>query len=299
MKGRMACIDLEWATSVPGNICELGVVWFEDGREVQRFRSLVRPIVPAWGAWQYLNLPYGLEEALAAPGFGEIWRQLLPDLRGVRLVAHNAAEAECKFLGGALAHHGLGWELGEGVHCSLALAKRVWPEARSHGLKVIASELDLPLEHHNPESDARVSGLLVLRAAAMAGAASWEELDRRFHWSATPVVYQVPELPEVDAGRRVEVFGQALVEWESPVAYLGPKPGGRFVLSGLSESEKHRLRQIGLAHGLRPVTAVAGNVHVVVAGSLMGPSKWARCQKWGIPIVTVEQWLASLGAGEP
>jgi NAD-dependent DNA ligase len=113
------------------------------------------------------------------------------------------------------------------------------------------------------------------------------------------VVYQVPELPEVDAGRRVEVFGQALVEWESPVTYLGPKPGGRFVLSGLSESEKHRLRQIGLAHGLRPVTAVAGNVHVVVAGSLMGPSKWARCQKWGIPIVTVEQWLASLGAGEP
>ena len=96
----------------------------------------------------------------------------------------------------------------------------------------------------------------------------------------------------------VEVYGQALVAWTSPVPYEGPRRGGRFVLSGLSETEKHRLRELGMSHGMRAVSSVAGNVDVVVAGPLMGPSKWARCQKWNIPIVSVSEWVASLEAAD-
>jgi DNA polymerase III epsilon subunit-like protein len=298
MKGRMACIDLEWANSTPGNICEIGVVWFEDGVEVRRFRSMVRPIVPAWGAWQYLNLPYGLEEAMEAPSFIELWNVLLPDLRACRLVAHNAEEAECRFLGGALGHHGLRWDLGAGVFCSLVLAKRVWPEARSHGLKTIAANLGVPLDHHNPESDARAAGQVVLAAAEDWGVGDWAELDRRAGWRPVPVHCVPPELPLVTGPPVVEVYGQALVAWTSPVPYEGPRRGGRFVLSGLSETEKHRLRELGMSHGMRAVSSVAGNVDVVVAGPLMGPSKWARCQKWNIPIVSVSEWIAWLEAGD-
>jgi NAD-dependent DNA ligase len=53
-----------------------------------------------------------------------------------------------------------------------------------------------------------------------------------------------------------------------------------------------------MSHGMRAVSSVAGNVDVVVAGPLMGPSKWARCQKWNIPIVSVSEWIAWLEAGD-
>ena len=57
---RYAALDLECATSDTGNICEVGVVLMENGQEVGRYRSLVRPVVESLGYWQRLNLDYGL-----------------------------------------------------------------------------------------------------------------------------------------------------------------------------------------------------------------------------------------------
>ena len=51
---KFAALDLECATSDVGNICEVGLVIFDEGQEVSRFRSLVRPVVEAFGDWQPL-----------------------------------------------------------------------------------------------------------------------------------------------------------------------------------------------------------------------------------------------------
>ena len=289
--GSFVGIDLEWASSIPGNLCEVGVVWFEDGVVVESFKSLVRPIHPEWGTWQYLNLPYRLEDAMKAPSFAEVWSELRPRLAGQTLIAHNAPSAEAIYLGSALAHHGLPPPAESELYCSLQLAKRVWPDRTAHGLRRMAALLDLELDHHDPESDARACGDVVVAAAQRMGTESLAELKRAATWRPTALQLEAPDLPdapaEPDAAR---VFGVELTRWESPRPFAGAQRGDRLVLSGLSEAEKHRIRIEARVMGLRPSTTLNARTAFVVAGEFMGPAKYARCQSHQIPIISSADW---------
>ena len=68
-RNRFVALDLECATSDVGNICEIGLVVMEDGMEVSKFRSLVRPVVEAFGDWQRWNFSYNLQDTLASVEF--------------------------------------------------------------------------------------------------------------------------------------------------------------------------------------------------------------------------------------
>lgn len=289
--GSFVGIDLEWASSVPGNVCEVGVVWFEHGVAVESFKSLVRPILPEWGTWQYLNLPYRLEHAMEAPSFSEIWSELAPRLSGQTLIAHNAPSAEAIYLGSALAHHDLAPAPGSELYCSLELAKRVWPAETAHGLRRMAALLGLELDHHDPESDARACGEVVLAAARHVGAGSLDELKQALTWHPTALQLKAPVLPEVPSpSDPALVFGVELTRWESPIPFKGAKRGDRLVLSGLSEAEKHRIRLEARAMGLRPSTTLNARTAFVIAGEFMGPAKYARCQSHQIPIISSADW---------
>ena len=284
-------IDLEWASSVPGNICEIGVVWFENGKEVSSYKSLVRPIHRAWGSWQYLNLPYRLEDVLEAPTFPEVWEELMPRLKGQMWVAHNAASAEAIYLGSALAYHGLAVPADSALYCSLSLSKRVWKEEVAHGLRRMSQKLNLPLNHHDPESDARACGHIVLHAMGASGVHSTMELRDLLRWRPTSIKRIVPTLPETVESGPTMVFGMALSPWESPVPFQGIQPGQRMVLSGLSEAEKHGIREQAKSLNVRPVSTLNAKTNFVVAGELMGPKKLERCRAFGIPILTKREWL--------
>ncbi len=289
--GSFVGIDLEWASSVPGNVCEVGVVWFEQGVAVDSFKSLVRPIHPEWGTWQYLNLPYRLEQAMEAPSFAEIWSALSPRLAGQTLIAHNAPSAEAIYLGSALAHHGLAPPTGSELFCSLQLAKRVWPSQTAHGLRRMAALLNLDLDHHDPESDARACGEVVLAAAHRTGAQSLAELKQAAAWRPTALHLEAPELPSAPSeSSAARVFGVELTRWESPKVFEGARRGDRLVLSGLSEADKHRIRIEARAMGLRPSTTLNARTAFVVAGEFMGPAKYARCQDFQIPIISSADW---------
>lgn len=290
MKDRFVGIDLEWASSVPGNVCEIGVVWFEDGKEVASYKSLVRPIHRAWGSWQYLNLPYRLEDVLEAPSFPEIWEELMPRLTGQMWVAHNAASAEAVYLGGALAFHGLKAPDDSALYCSLSLAKRVWTEELAHGLRRMSQKLDFPLDHHDPESDARACGNIVLHAMRERGVQSTAELKDALRWRPTTIKRIMPIVPETAELGPTMVFGMALSPWESPVPFKGIQPGQKMVLSGLSEAEKHAIREQARSLKVRPVTTLNARTNFVVAGELMGPKKLEKCRAFGIPILTKREW---------
>ena len=169
--GDFVGIDVELASSLPGNICEIGVVWYRDGREVKSYKSLIRPIHEEWGSWQYLNLPYRLHDAMQAPTFPEVWKELEAELRGQILVAHNARTGESIYLGGAIAHHGIEPPQRTPLMCSLSLAKKAWPDQPAHGLRRLALKLGLDFDHHDPESDGAKKGDRI----ALSGLAEFEK----------------------------------------------------------------------------------------------------------------------------
>lgn len=289
--GDFVGIDVELASSLPGNICEIGVVWYRDGREVKSYKSLIRPIHEEWGSWQYLNLPYRLHDAMQAPTFPEVWKELEAELRGQILVAHNARTGESIYLGGAIAHHGIEPPQRTPLMCSLSLAKKAWPDQPAHGLRRLALKLGLDFDHHDPESDARVCCQVVLAAAEQHGLESLEEVIRHFDWRPSNLKLVKPSMPPKPAqSPTTSVFGIELTRWESPVNFTGAKKGDRIALSGLAEFEKHQIRSQAKALGFKPTNGINGRTSFVVAGEFMGPAKYARCKAHNVPIITPAMW---------
>jgi len=171
-----AALDLECATSDVGNICEVGLVIIEGGEEVRKFRSLVHPVVESFGDWQRWNFDYTLNDTLKAPSFAEVWATAKSLIGDLPVVAHNATEVECKHLGHAFSIHGLDAAESPTFYCTLELARAQWPDLPKHGIKHVAKHFGWALDHHNPESDARVCGSIVQEACSNRGLNDWAEL---------------------------------------------------------------------------------------------------------------------------
>lgn len=143
-------------------VVEIGAVRFDSaGRELGRFQELVNPERSMSRAAQAIH---GLSDADLAGA--ETVRTVLPrflsflgDPQMTRLVAHNAA-FDAGFLGRELGRIGAG-PAPFAVFDTLALARRVIPEARDHRLDTLARLFNLdPDGAHRALSDShRVRGL--------------------------------------------------------------------------------------------------------------------------------------------
>jgi len=161
-------IDFETGNCSPASAISVGLVRYRDFREAESFYSLIRPpelyILPDFTRIHGLTVA----DVRDAPDFREVWESGLRDFIGeLPLVAHNAS-FDMKVLGSTLAHHGIGLR-GQRYFCSLALARKVWPELPSRSLPALGSEFGIRYEAHNALADARTCGkvvLLGLRAVA-------------------------------------------------------------------------------------------------------------------------------------
>lgn len=140
-------------------VVEVSAVRFRWGRVQERFTSLVRPEIPIPALASAIH---GLTDAdvLGAPTPFQVGWDLTEFLLGTRyLIAHQALY-DSKFVD---------W-LGVDWICSLRLARRLWPEAPSHGNQALRHwlGLDHPMLRggapHRAEYDAISTGLIVCRA---------------------------------------------------------------------------------------------------------------------------------------
>lgn len=134
-------IDTETTGFGPGaRLVEVAALHVRAGEAVGSFQTLVRPGVPIpWAATRV----HGITDAMVrdAPTEAEAARQLRDFLGSRPLVAHNAS-FDVAVLRGAFARAGV-TAPGCVVWCSLAMSRRVFPEAASHRLGALASSLGL------------------------------------------------------------------------------------------------------------------------------------------------------------
>ena len=292
-----AALDLECATSDVGNICEVGLVIIEGGEEVRKFRSLVHPVVESFGDWQRWNFDYTLNDTLKAPSFAEVWATAKSLIGDLPVVAHNATEVECKHLGHAFSIHGLDAAESPTFYCTLELARAQWPDLPKHGIKHVAKHFGWALDHHNPESDARVCGSIVQEACSNRGLNDWAELvnairlhsHRVPHYKTKLSIKKKPTKPL----QRSEYLHE-LVAWERTSKPKEFRTGQQFVLSGFDQSKKAELRKAGANQGLVYKRYLKGAVDFLVADERMGASKYAKCQAQEIPILTEAQFVEAL-----
>lgn len=163
MPRRFVAIDFETADETPESACAVGLVVVEGDVIVRRVKEL---IAPENARFRFARL-HGIDRQRVAnePGFGEVWARVEPHFKGASfLVAHNAA-FDRRVLYACCARAGRSTPP-LSFRCSLELARRAWA-LPSYSLPAVCEHLGIPLDHHDPLSDAEAAARIALAAEAM------------------------------------------------------------------------------------------------------------------------------------
>jgi len=184
MEESFLAIDVETANAQRGSACALGWAQFQDGQARDSGRLLINPRLPdeQWDAFNMRLHGIGPEDVRGAPTFAEVWRVIAPCATTGPLVAHNAS-FDMSVLRAELARSGVAPAPFRYV-CSARLSRAAWPEMPSVSLPIVADELGIELDHHNPCSDATASGQILLAALDQMGVATIAEALEKAgrHW---------------------------------------------------------------------------------------------------------------------
>ncbi|MDE0871181.1 MAG: exonuclease domain-containing protein [Flavobacteriales bacterium] len=295
---RYVALDLECATSDIGNICEIGLVVMNGSEEIAHFRSLIRPVVESFGDWQRWNFSYSLNDTLDSPTFPEIWNHIQPMIEGLPVVAHNASMVECKHLASAFVHHEMQDSAIPVMYCTLELARKGWPDIEKHGIKFVAKHFEWALDHHNPESDARVCAAIVNRLSTEKGIQDWGKLVDEMQWNPHTIqlkgVHGLQKKAVKPKKKEGKNYSDDLVVW-SPTGELGAlAKGQRFIMSGFSLDKKKKLKRVAKSFGLINSRFMSASLHFLVADERMGAAKYKRCQDQAIPIISENEFRERL-----
>lgn len=143
---RYVLVDVETtgANPVSDRITEIAVIRIEDGREVERWESLVNPETPIPAMIQRL-IGITDEMVAGAPLFAELADGLRGLLEGAVFVAHNA-RFDYGFIRNAFTR--VGQTFDAPVLCTVKLSRALYPQYHRHGL-------DALIERHGFSCDAR------------------------------------------------------------------------------------------------------------------------------------------------
>ena len=174
-----AALDFEIANDDRSSACAVGVVVIGPDLVLRSERLLLRPPTPRFTHTAIHGIRW--EQVANAPTFAEIWPRLSTMLADTRFVAAHNAPFDRSVLRACCARAGVTapeWEWVDTVQ--LARSRWALPD---HKLPTVAAHLGIPLQHHEPLSDARAAAGIVV-AALVEG------------WRWPPVKHPVqPELP--------------------------------------------------------------------------------------------------------
>jgi len=171
----IAVVDFETTGLGPtsgGRATEIAAVLVRGGVVVDAWSSLMNS-----GAWvpPYIQALTGISnEMLAdAPDAATVMRELARFTAGCPLVAHNAA-FDRGFWQAEMERAGVARDPAHEFACTVLLSRRLWPEAKSHGLGAISQFHDIRFDGraHRALADARVTAELLLKVQ--------DEVARRF-----------------------------------------------------------------------------------------------------------------------
>lgn len=139
-------IDFETATSERYSICSVGIVTVTGGIIMEKYFSLIQPPKN-----EYTNICISIHgitpnNTINAPTFPEIYPEIKRRLINKIVIAHNAKSVEYNYLTQAMQLYNINDELNITWIDTLDIDHR--------SLNVICEELNIPLIHHDPLSDA-------------------------------------------------------------------------------------------------------------------------------------------------
>ncbi len=163
-------IDFETATAARSSACALGIAVIEDGEVTHTASWLMRP--PA-NRYERRNIEvHGItpSQTLLARSYADLYSEIEPFLAGRYVLAHSASFD----ISVVRALHDYYRIPLPNVHyaCSVAMARRAFPDLYNHRLPTVCSYCGIELNHHDAASDAIACAHVALHCRDAIGARS-------------------------------------------------------------------------------------------------------------------------------
>lgn len=159
---KFAALDFETANWSRTSICSVGVVVVESGEITDKFYSLIHPR-PDYYSRQCTKI-HGLtrEDTDEAPEFPTVWREIIPMIKGLPLVAHNSVFDEgC--LKAVHALHEMPYP-DYRFYCTYRLARKHIKGLENYQLHTVAAYCGYNLEnHHHALADAEACAEIAIK----------------------------------------------------------------------------------------------------------------------------------------
>jgi DNA polymerase-3 subunit epsilon len=167
-------LDFETANPNSTSICAVGMAIVEDGKIVKTVSKLIKPIPDFYSYWN--TKIHGITPDMTndAPYFMDVWQELKQHVDSTTLVAHNAA-FDVGALRSILKVHDISFPKTD-YFCSCVVSRKVFKEIENHKLSTVCRHIDVPLNHHEAESDAIGAAQIIIKAGQQLGVHSIEEL---------------------------------------------------------------------------------------------------------------------------
>jgi len=167
-------IDFETANEKRDSACALGIAVVHGGRVVERRSWLIRP--PEMRFSPFNIAVHGIRPAqvIGAPRFVDLWPEVQDYLTSGPVIAHNAG-FDISVLAGTLSAYRIPAPEFD-YACTVNIARNVWPQLPSFGLKVVAAHLGIDFVHHDAAEDAVAAAGIAISACRQTGAASLKDL---------------------------------------------------------------------------------------------------------------------------
>lgn len=158
---KWVAIDFETANAKFASACSVGVVVYDNIKEIERWSMLIKPKKEfRYFDWRNIRIHHiHLEDVKEASGFNEVYFRLKPYFDEAIFVAHNA-----DFDMNVLKQCCLCWNLKVpklNYFCTVRLAKQCFPFLKHHRLNDCCEYMKVELNHHDALSDAVGCAMIV------------------------------------------------------------------------------------------------------------------------------------------
>ena len=158
----LIAIDFETATQKRSSACAVAVVFVEGFEIIGSYHQLIKP---PGNRYCDVNISiHGIrpEDTKNAPEFRKVWDVALKEIiySGATIVAHYA-RFDMDVLRKSLREYDIEVPYIP-AQCTVEISKEMFPGLRNYKLPTVARYIGVPLQHHDPVSDATVAAQIVL-----------------------------------------------------------------------------------------------------------------------------------------
>lgn len=155
-------IDFETANQHRTSICSVGVVIVRNGKIADKFYRLIKPYPNYYSRWATECHGLSAKDTSDALPFPDVWEEIAPRLKGLPFIAHNKGFDEPCLIK-CHEHYRIPYP-GYEFRCTLAAARKHFPELPNHQLHTVSAHVGYYLDnHHHALADAEACAVIAMR----------------------------------------------------------------------------------------------------------------------------------------